>query len=181
MHNRHEKQLHEVIKSLMLPDRCYHKVIEEMFENPVTHASRGPFGNLCSHCAGDYKNFSGTISKEHLIGHLQTNIFDRGAVRADKFVAFLTDKSNMNKIKKSVWGQSTNAPAGKVHGLVLMLLAADLVKPRLISKDKVGASDIKLKDVEFILCKQQDHASGIDTLCIHDSSKWQHFNLLDSA
>ena len=148
--NRHEKQLYEVMKSLMLPDRCYHEVVEEMFENPATYKSRGPCGNLCSYCTSDYKNFSGAISKERLVAHLQTNIFDRGAVRADKFVTFLTDKSNMNKIKKSIWGETTNAPAGMIHGLVLMLLAADLVKPQLVSKDKVGTSDIKMKDVNPI-------------------------------
>ena len=153
--NRHEKQLYEVMKSLMLPDRCYHEVVEEMFENPATYKSRGPCGNLCSYCTGDHKNFSGAISKERLVGHLQTNIFHRGAVRADEFVKFLTDKSNMNKIKKSIWGE-TNAPPGMVHGLVLMLLAADLIKPRLVSKDKVGTNDIKMKDVELILCKHND-------------------------
>ena len=83
------KQLFEVMKALMLPDRCHHEVLEEMFENPETCMSRGPCESLCSHWDGDYKSFSGTISKERLVAHLQTNVFDRGAVRADKFVFFI--------------------------------------------------------------------------------------------
>ena len=112
----------------MLRDKCYHEVVEENFENLATHVWRGQCEDLCSCYTGDHKNFSGDISKELLVGHLQTNAFDRGTVSADKFVTFLTDKTNVYKINKSVWGQSTSVPAGMIHGLVLMLIAADLVK-----------------------------------------------------
>ena len=93
----------------------------------------------------------------------------------------LTDDSNVSKTKKSIWGEKKNDPAGVVHGLVLMLLAVDLVKPRLVSKDKVGTSDVKMKDVELILCQQIHHTSSINMLSIHDNFKWKQFNVSDST
>ena len=44
-----------------------------------------------------------------------------------------------------------------------------------------GTNDIKMKDVELILCKHKGCTSGIDMLSIHDRSKWKHFNLSDSV
>ena len=87
-----------------------------MFENLETHVSRGPCESLCSYGNGDYKSFSCAFSKERLVAHLRTNVFDRGAIRADNFFSSLTDASNMHKIKNSIWGDKTNAPAGVVHG-----------------------------------------------------------------
>ena len=122
---RQEAALFEVLHFTMLPKKCYHEYIAEHFKNPMTYKSRGPYADQCSYCTGAYKTFSGDVSKEHLIGALLANIFDRSAVKADKFVAFLTDKANMNKFKKPIWGNNAKVPAGQVHGLVLMLFAAN--------------------------------------------------------
>mmetsp|Transcript_14499 Transcript_14499/g.23551 ORF Transcript_14499/g.23551 Transcript_14499/m.23551 type:complete len:149 (+) Transcript_14499:74-520(+) len=97
---RHVAQLYEILIFYILSSQCYHKTIEEHFENPAKYQSRGGYGNMCSYCTGAYKEFVGTVSKQHLVAALQANIFNRGAVRAEKFVNFLTDKSNMNKLKK---------------------------------------------------------------------------------
>ena len=86
----------------MLPAQCYYEAIKGYFKNPPTYVARGPYVDLCSFCNGKSKSFSGAISKDHLIGALQANIFDCGAVRADKFVTFLTDKDKMHKLKKSI-------------------------------------------------------------------------------
>ena len=88
----------------------------------------------------------------------------------------------MHKIKKSFWGESTSVPTGMVHELALMLLAIDLFKPQLVSKDKLGTNNIKMKDVALILCKNlSDHTSGIDMISIHESSKWEGFNISDTT
>lgn len=124
---RSEMQLYEVLRFLVLPEECYHNKIEQLFERPATHARRGDCDDQCSYCNGDYKDFCGQISKEHLIGALQANVFDRGAVRADKLVTFLTDKANTNKLKKSVWGAKAVVSAGQLDGVVLMLFASGLL------------------------------------------------------
>ena len=103
---RHEYVLFEIIHFLVLSDKCLHGATEEHFENPAMHQSRGPCGDMCSFCAGGNTQFSGKISKDHLIAALTANIFDREAVLADKLVSFLTDKSHMNTIKKNVWGEN---------------------------------------------------------------------------
>ena len=177
---RHEKQLFQVLRFLVLPDRCYHEAIEEHFENPATYQSRGKCGNLCSFCTGAYKKFSGAISKDHLIGALIANIFDRGDnVSGDRFVGFMTDNKNMNRIKKSVWGDSTAVPSGQVHGLVLMLFAAGIIYPTLASDDLVGSKTLKPKDVKVCLKKvlMEDATGTYDAYAANDDSYWTKFQL----
>ena len=115
---RHTTSLFKVLRMLVLPTKCYHEAIEEHFENPTTYISCGPCTNACSYCTGEYKSISGQVSKAHLIGALQANIFARGVVRADKFVAFITDKANMYSIKRSVWGEKADVPSGKIYKLI---------------------------------------------------------------
>ena len=98
---RHEKQLYKVLSFIMLPNKCYHGYIEEHFEDPSTYKICGPYGDLCSSCTCAYRSFSGDVSRAHLVGAFQAIIFDCGAVKAAKLVTFLTDKANMDKLKKT--------------------------------------------------------------------------------
>lgn len=77
------------------------------------------------------------MSKPALIGALQANIFARGAVRADKFVSYITDKKNTNKLMKSIWGEKANTTVGQIHGLVLMLFAANIVELKVADTSKL--------------------------------------------
>ena len=177
---RNELQLYEVLWFLVLPDGCYHDKIERLFERPVTYARRGACHDQCSYCNGDYKDFAGRISKEHLIGALQANIFDRGAVRADKLVTFLTDKSNTNRLKKSVWGETKEVCCGQVHGVVLMLFASGLLELRLSDPKLTGQNNILAKDVMVFLSKYSATALNgetYDRLKIHNPRAWSRLQL----
>ena len=44
---RKHAQLHQVLNFLVLPHCCYHEYIEDVFENPQTHQSRGPCLDNC--------------------------------------------------------------------------------------------------------------------------------------
>ena len=45
--HRYVDQLMEVLRFLVLPNKCYHEAIEEHFENPSTNQSRGGCGGMC--------------------------------------------------------------------------------------------------------------------------------------
>ena len=97
--------LFEILTFLVLSDKCLHETIEEHFKNPATYTSRGPCSDMCSFCTEEHIQYSGKISKEHLIAALTANIFDSGAVKAEKLVTLLTDKSNKHAIKKMSGGE----------------------------------------------------------------------------
>ena len=175
----HEAQLFETLRTLMLPDKCYHESIDEQFEDPATYESRGPCGDNCLFCLR--VQFSGLVSKDHLIAAFTANIFDKGAVRADKLVTLLTDKAHSNAIKKSVWGKNySKVEPGHIHGLVLMLISADLLSLRLSSKSLIGNKKIQTKNVEIYLTKHEvmDDNGSYSTLSINDSDKWNAFHLI---
>jgi len=81
--SRHVDQLMSVTKALLLPSQCYHVSLEQHFKNPNTFTDRGPCQTQCSYCTNDFANFTGAVSKKHLIAALQANIFHRGSVRAE--------------------------------------------------------------------------------------------------
>jgi hypothetical protein len=92
LRHRYESQLFQVLRFLVIPTKCYHEAIEEHFENPSTYESRGPCIDNCTFCCGEHVDLTGVISKRHLMGALQANIFLRGSVPANKLVTLLTDK-----------------------------------------------------------------------------------------
>ena len=141
--------------------------------------SRGGCGDLCSYCDKSYLDFTGPVSKRNLIGALQANIFDRGSVRADKFVTFITDKDNDYKLRKSIWGEKAVVPAGKIHALVLQLFVSGLVTLSLSDDQKEGTDKVALKDVSVSLSKitREDDDGSYDTLALFDDTLWCGFNL----
>ena len=113
---------------------------------------------------------------------LQADIFNSGVVREDKLVSFLTDRKNTNQLKKSIWctTNSSSIPQGRVHGIVLMLMASGMLLLEVVSKNKIGMDDILPKDINVILSKQtvrEKDGSCYDQLSISDHSNWIHFNL----
>lgn len=172
------------MKYLLMPDKCYHEALEQYFENPATYTTRGGCEENCSFCNGDYKRFTGPISKEHLIGALQANIFDRGAVRADKLVTFLSDKKNTSKLKKSIWGEKGSASTGQIHALVLKLFASNLLELRVSNPDLVGTKNLLAKDVMVVLSKltvTDINGEQFDKLRIHDKNEWAGFQFRSSV
>lgn len=178
---RHLTQLFLRLRNTVIPDMCYHEQAEEYFENPLTYKSRGGCDGQCSFCNGDYLRFCGPISKSHLVGALQTRIFDQGSVRADKLVTFITDKKNTSQLKKNIWGGKISAVSqGQVHALVLMLIATDCLTLDLSSSSKIGSDYIKPSDVIISLTKTVVESEGnepFDEFIINQDDCWTKFQL----
>jgi hypothetical protein len=122
-------------------------------------------------------DFAGCISKPHLIGALQANIFLKGSVNANKLVSLLTDRKGKFRLSKSIWGKIVES--GKVHGLVLMMLATGMLELQLKSTRLLGTANISLDNIIVVLGKRRIAAGDdfIDTLAITDDSLWDHFHL----
>lgn len=124
--------------------------IEEHFENPATYETRGACEDNCTYCTDKHIEISGRISRIHLIGVLLTKIFGKGDVPATKLVTLITDKKGSHKIRSDIWGKGVNVDLGKVHGLVLMLLAAGMIELS-IPPVLVGKKGVKPNQVRVIL------------------------------
>jgi hypothetical protein len=177
LRDRYESQLYQVLRFLIISSKCYHEAIEEHFENPATYELRGPCLDNCTFCCGEHVDLSGAISKQHLMGALQANIFVRGSVPAKNLVTLLTDKRGKFRLRNSIWGKVVES--GKVHGLVLMMLASGMLQLQLKSPRLLGQKNIKLDNVVVVLARRRviTEDSYIDTLAINDDEVWNHFHL----
>ena len=95
-------------------------------------------------------------------------------------MTFLTDKSNTNRLKKSVWGETKEVSCGQVHGVVLMLFASGLLELRLSDPNMAGLQNILAKDVMVFLSKYSAtdiNGEKYDRLKISDPSAWPRFQL----
>ena len=172
------KQLFEVLKFVVTPSKCYHEAIEEHFENPATYESRGPCIDNCTYCLKLHRNFTGPISKQQLQAALQADIFSKGSVTASSLVGLLTDKIRKHKLRKAIWGKSVDS--GKVHGLVLSMIATGMVELRLINSNLVGTDKVDMKHVMVGLGKvvmETQNGEQCYTLAVLDQSIWTKFNL----
>jgi len=179
--DRHEEQLLNNTARLILPTECYHTSIEREFENPATFVDRGPCGTLCSYCTGGTKKLTGRFSRVKLIAALMSNIFDRGSVLAKKFVGFITDKTNQNKLRKQIWGDGVGVSSGNIHALVLQLLVAGMIEPFLQPEDMAGNDNIQTKHVMLRLKKRivPGDDGDFDDFMLHNRESWSGFNCHD--
>ena len=185
---KQEADLLEVLKCLVLPVRCYHDAIEEYFENPHTHVSRGGCGDYCSFCTKAYLDISGSISRLHLVSILTTHVFDKGPIRAEKLMSFFSAKA-AQQYKKKIWRVApTTVTPGQVHGLVLMLLAGKIIQARLTETgSNVKGKQLTIKNVEFILSKENaidesdEEEEYEEVFSYNVDSNWKGFNLTSST
>ncbi len=168
---RHEQQMMDNTRRLILPSECYHTSIEREFENPSTFVDRGPCGTLCSFCTGGSKEFTNEFSKAKLKAALMSNIFDRGSVPARKFVGFITDKANQNKLRKQIWGDGVAVTAGNIHALVLQLFVSGIIELFLQHDDMVGKDNIEAKHVMIRLTKRtvSDSTTSFEDFKLNDN------------
>ena len=178
---RHEKQMMANTIRLVLPTECYHTSIEREFENPSTFVDRGACGNLCSFCTDGSKEFTKEFSKTKLKAALMSNIFDRGSVPAKKFVGFITDKPNQNKLRKQIWGDKVTVTAGNIHALVLQLFVSGIIELFLQHDDMVGKDNIEAKHVMIRLAKRtvDDSNTSFEDFKLNDDGAWSLFNCRD--
>jgi hypothetical protein len=84
-------------------------------------------------------------------------------------------------LSKSIWGKIVESGTGKVHGLVLMMLATGMLELQLKSTRLLGTANISLDSIIVVLGKHRIAAGDdfIDTLAITDDSLWDHFHLCE--
>lgn len=180
--SRQAEYLLLTLKHLVLPSKCLHQIIEEHFENPASREDIGPCSNNCSYClCREWRErVSGEISKSKLINILHANIFINGSVPADKLVGMFTSDKGRH-LRSNIWcGRSTKNP-GKAHGLVLMMIAAELIHLRFQSSySPTPGQGVSMSKVEFVLSKEtvcDDDGERYDTLSICIDSNWDAFQL----
>ena len=150
------------------------------FSNPDTYESRGPCTSCCSFCDGSHRYFAGAISKKALIGVLQSRIFANGPVPANCLVGYLNHKKTGGELRKSIWGviNASKVNAGHMHGLVLMLICAQILSLRVCDESKVGTDKIEQKDIYVELTRTAFVGPGghmCDTLACNNDSCWKGF------
>eukprot|EP00956_Cyclotella_meneghiniana_P023788 scaffold46927_cov56-Cyclotella_meneghiniana.AAC.2 len=175
---RNTDQLFQVLRFVVTPTKCYHEAIEEHFENPATYESRGPCDDNCSYCLGFTRGFTGPISRQQLQAALQAHVFAKGHVMASKLVSIITDKSRKHKMRQAIFGKAVDS--GKVHALVLTLIATGMIELRLINRSLVGTDKIDMKHVTVCLGRvtiQTLNGEQCETLAILEQTLWDKFNL----
>jgi hypothetical protein len=133
---------------------------------------------VCSYCLGHHVHFAGEVSKAHVIGALQANIFRKGSVDAKRLVLLITDKNHKYEVSQGIWGKKVES--GKVHGLVLMMIASGILQFELKSQTvHDNKDDLKLDHVRVVLTEPKITASNgaCDTLSINDETLRHHFHL----
>lgn len=158
------KELLAVLHFTVLPQRCLHVHLEDMFEKPCTNVERQPCGNMCTFCNSGHVEFTKQFSRQGLVSVLLSNIFDKGSVSISVF------KKGLNEHVTDIYG-SDNAStksisAGNIHALGLQLVASGLVE--VVVEDKlIGKESLKKSDIRLKLGKENDK------LLILDESNWR--------
>ena len=181
--NVRQRQLHqlfEVLVFLVLPCKCYHESIEEHFENPLTYQSRGPCVICCSFCTKSHINISGLVSRQHVVSALLSLVVgNREKLSVTSLVPLFTDKKNKHSLRTAIWGEGVNVDSGKVHGLVLMLIASGIIELSVPSIQIGKKHGIEPKDVSVQLAVKKvttSHGAAND-LVLYDESAWSRFHL----
>jgi hypothetical protein len=143
-----------ILKYPILPDDCYHLVIERHFENQTTGTLKDPCATQCSFCNGTYKNYCPRISKSQLIAVLTTQVLHKGFFSATSLVPMISSSEN-KRVKEAIWrGNANKVTPGQVHALILMLIAAKILKLQLPQQHHDTKQFLALKSVEIGLAKQ---------------------------
>lgn len=92
--DRTNDELQSILRCLVLPEQCYHSLIENHFENPHRSDTKDGCGDQCSYCDGSYRNFGARVSKSQLIAVLTTHVFSKGLVPAMSLISRISSKEN---------------------------------------------------------------------------------------
>eukprot|EP00956_Cyclotella_meneghiniana_P040737 scaffold203534_cov92-Cyclotella_meneghiniana.AAC.1 len=136
------KHLHDVLRLLVLPSRCYHVAIERYFE--WDNHTPGVCGNMCSYCCGDTHNLTGKIHREQLEGVLTGTFMGKVSVTPDEL------KKAVRDARPRIFVTPTKQ-MGQIHAVMLQLLANDIVKLGVTDTSKVGKDKLSTKDVALVL------------------------------
>ena len=177
--DRTNDELRSILRCLVLPDQCYHSLIENHFKNPRQSDPKDGCGDQCSYCDGSYRNFGARVSKSQLIAVLTTHVFSKGLVPAMSLISRISSKEN-KQIKQAIWkGKGGHVNAGHVHTLVLMLIASKILELSVPQKStEANNNKIPLKTIEIGLAKQYLYVGDVcQTLSIYVDTNWEVYHM----
>lgn len=98
---------------------------------------------------------------------------------ANSLVGLFTDKKNNGSIRTAIWGEGTTVDAGKVHGLVLMLIASGILELQVPTCQIGKKNGILPNDVLIRLAVREVHGSdgSANDLVMYDDDVWTKFHL----
>jgi superfamily II DNA helicase RecQ len=163
------KDLMEVARFLLLPERCYHLSLEEHFEDPGVFLNREPCYSKCSYCLGDHRHTTTHFRRASLVSFLNTKVFLLGPVPVAKLIKCIGD--NKTKVFTTA---AYKLNQGVVHGLVLQLIAAGIVSIYVADEAKEGTSRLTISDfmVNWAIVETEEESSMANADC----SLWTGFN-----
>ena len=172
MRSREERDIYEVLRFLILPTQCYHVTMEHYLEDPDTEKNTEPCDICCPFCDDTYLHFADKLHKDALIRVLQTQIYRDGNVQLINLVSIISD--DKKKIKKMIYGAGFSTKSqGKIHGLVLMMIALNIIE-LIIDETKIGTQYIDKSDimtrlgVTTVQTKNADDVDDYDS----DNGEW---------
>ena len=175
MKDRTNDELHSILRCLVLPEQCFHSLIENHFENPRRNDTKDGCNDQCSYCDGSYRNFGARLSKSQLIAVLTTHVFSKGLLPAMSLISRISSKEN-KLIKQAIWkGKGGQVNAGHVHTLELMLIASKILKLSVPPNSKEANNNkIPLKSIEIGLAKEYVNVGDdFKTLSIYVDANWE--------
>jgi len=157
--DRLNDELQSILRCLIMPQKCYHSMIEEHFENPNQRSMKEGCGEQCS------------FSKSALIAILTTQVFDKGFVPATSLVSKISSNEN-KRFKQAIWrtkAAQAQVNAGQVHALVLMLIASKILQLHVPPYSENNA----LKTIQIGLAKQHSNVGDeFEMISIYIDVNW---------
>ena len=170
-----KKDLFEVIRMLVLPTECYHIQLERALEKP-SNDQRDPCQNSCSYCTGEFLRDCQPFVKEDLIELLQ-HVFYDGHVTDAVVLKKLSEPKNKKKLFKV--SNASKLPQGKLHAVILQLMASGIIVPIIKDERLIGKKSLSKKDIVWNFGRTAI-VDGEKTFNHRLQSSWTGFNCVDS-
>ena len=135
---RTASHLWDVLRLLITPEQCYHKSIEKYFEWNVH--TPGQCENMCSYCCGATKTFTGLVNRMQVVGVLTAVFHANPEVHPDVL------KEAIKSSKKKIFVVPSKF-MGQIHGLILQMIANNILSLHVGDSNKLGKDTLTTKDV----------------------------------
>jgi hypothetical protein len=171
--NRFIRCFYDVNSILFTPDRCYHILFEEYFENDAVHVDRQPCEHYCSFCTGAYKEMTGLFRRDRLTNILLTK-FLVGSMNAKSLLAFLKSEKDNYFAEGSV----PNRQVGPIHALAIQLVCKGSIIPTVDDKfhNLIGTENLKSNHIIFKAGVRQEN--GVVVPIVNTDGAWESLNCI---
>ena len=137
------RQVHEVLRFLLLAKVCYHTAMERYFEWE-TSGNKQDCVNYCSMCLGDTKKLTGRVNRQGVVSLLVQRVHG-----SDKDVTLRDLVRSMKESRKTL-SHRDDVPSqgvGQIHALCLQLIAAGIISLAVTDRSRIGTDKMSSKVV----------------------------------